>query len=89
MTFLRTLEHELRAHCAIFEDLDRAEPDRAAAVRRVDELTAAINAAAPESLRDCALKLRIVADGIAMTDRDDDRTSLRQVIAFLEWVVGD
>ena len=84
---LRTLEHEFHTQWEIFDDLDRAEPDRAAALRRVEELTGVITAAPPESLRDCVLKLRILADGIAMTDRDDNRTSLRQVIAFLERVV--
>ena len=84
MTLLRMLEPEFHTQWEIFDDFDRAAPDRAAALRRVEELTDVINAAPPESLRDCVLKLRILADGIAMTERNNDRISLRQVIAFLE-----
>lgn len=67
-----------------------AGEDKAAVVRRwgrIGDLFGIINATAPASLHDCAVKLRFLADpevGIVVGERDDDVTALRQVLAFVE-----
>jgi hypothetical protein len=71
----------------IFDDDARSEADRADAAWRIDELVGAINTEPPTSTGDCVVKLRLLADcelGMAAGDRDDDFTSLWQVIEFLE-----
>ena len=84
---LCALDQEFRSLRGIFDDPTRSEADRAAAAWRIDELVGAINTEPPTSTDDCVVKLRLLADcelGMAAGDRDDDYTSLRQVIAFLD-----
>jgi hypothetical protein len=82
---LRMLAAELYGIVARLEESgdDDEEP-------RLGELTAAINTRAPQSLGDCLVKLKLLADpgiGIEAGDRKDDMISLRQVVAFLEGVL--
>ena len=84
---LNALDREFSSLRGIFDDPTYTEADRGAAAWRIDELVGAINTEPPTSTGDCVVKLRLLADrelGMAAGDRDDDYTSLRQVIAFLD-----
>lgn len=81
MSSLRVIEQEFRQACEAFLKEGRE------LYSRVDELLATINNTPPGSLADCVRKLHLLANrefGGAAGDRDDDITSLRQVITFLE-----
>jgi hypothetical protein len=86
MQSLTALAAELSEIVARLEesDDDDEEPPR------LGELIAAINTRAPQSLGDCLVKLKLLADpglGIEAGDREDDMISLRQVVAFLDGVL--
>ena len=84
---LSALDQEFSSLRGMFDDPTCTEGDSAAAAWRIDELVGAITTIRPSSLADCVAKLRLLADsdyGMAAGDRDDDYTSLRQVIAFLD-----
>jgi hypothetical protein len=84
---LYALDQEFSSLRGILDDPACTEADLSAAAWRIDELVGTINVTPPESLADCAAKLRLLADrelGMAAGDRDDDFTSLHQVIAFLD-----
>ncbi|MBO0734984.1 MAG: hypothetical protein J2P48_00215 [Alphaproteobacteria bacterium] len=87
MSRLSALEHEFHKACAAFREPDRADAAYDAIYSRVDELLGTINNTPPASIGGCVTKLRALVNrelGGAAGDRDDDVTSLRQVLAFLE-----
>ena len=89
---LCTLDQEFSSLRGIFDDPTCTEADLSAAAWRIDELVGVINTEPPTSTGDCAVKLRLLADlkfGMAAGDRDDDYTSLRQVIAFLDGYLSE
>ena len=87
MSRLSALEREFLEVCAAFREPNRADEEYDAIYSRVDELLGIINNTPPASIGGCAAKLRALVNrelGGPAGDRDDDFTSLQQVIAFLE-----
>jgi hypothetical protein len=83
---LAQLDHEFNDQLSRFELADRDDELAAAIARRLGDLMGEIAATPPASVADCVVKLRRLADpelGIDAGDRDDDVSSLRQVIGFL------
>jgi hypothetical protein len=84
MQDLRALAAELSGIVARLEESGNDDEEE-----RLGELIEAINTRAPQSLGDCLVKLKLLADpdiGMEAGDREDDLLSLRQVVAFLDGV---